>query len=188
MPKRYFKLRDDIYRRDRWELGPLKDPSGEDVLPWLLMRGEPIDFGGPLKVPIKSPGPALDFSFASYDLPVVHSRVATLLQQLAPGGLQLIPVKVGSRRDERFVLNVIRTVQCIDDAACDEVQYFTPEDKQPERIGHYRAVHGLRIDPSKVGDAQVFRPWGWPVALLVSEDVKQALERIGATGTVFKQV
>ncbi|MBN1210717.1 MAG: hypothetical protein JXB05_38065 [Myxococcaceae bacterium] len=187
MPKRYFKLRDDIYRRDRWELGSLKEPSGEDVLPWLLMRGEPIDFGGPLKVAIKFPGPPMDFSFASFDLPVVSSKLASLLQELAPGDVQLLPVKVGSRRDKRYVLNVIRTVKCIDDAACDEVQYVTPERNQPERLGHYSAVHGLRIDPSKVGDAQIFQPWGWPV-ILVSEDIKNALERSGAIGTVFKEV
>jgi hypothetical protein len=46
----------------------------------------------------------------------------------------------------------------------------------------------MRIDPSKVGDANVFRTWGWSIALIVSEPLKEALERIGATGTKFKEV
>jgi hypothetical protein len=46
----------------------------------------------------------------------------------------------------------------------------------------------MRIDPSKVGDAKVFRPWGWTVALIVLEEIKEALERVGATGTKFKDV
>jgi hypothetical protein len=46
----------------------------------------------------------------------------------------------------------------------------------------------MRIDPSKVGDAKVFRPWGWTVALIVSEEIKEALERIRATGTQFEEV
>ncbi|MCY1083309.1 imm11 family protein [Archangium lansingense] len=54
--------------------------------------------------------------------------------------------------------------------------------------GLYRAVYGMRIDPSKVGDAKVFRTWRWTVALIVSEEFKEALERIGATGTKFKAV
>jgi hypothetical protein len=37
----------------------------------------------------------------------------------------------------------------------------------------------------KVGDARVFRPWGWRVALVVSEDIKEALEAAGLTGTRF---
>ncbi|MBN1208920.1 MAG: hypothetical protein JXB05_28940 [Myxococcaceae bacterium] len=189
MPKLYFKLRDDIYRRDRWELGTLKDATGTDVDSWMLKRGQPVESGGPLSVPIDRPGPPMDFSFASFDLPVVHARVATLRQELAPSDVQLLPVKVASQREKRYVLNVLRTVKCIDDAACSEVQYYAPGDMWwPERAGEYRAVHGLRIDPSKVGDAQVFRPWGWPVVILVSEDIKSALERIGATGTVFTEV
>jgi hypothetical protein len=46
----------------------------------------------------------------------------------------------------------------------------------------------MRINPSKVGEAKVFRPWGWDVVLIVSEDIKQALERMGATGARFKEV
>ena len=63
-----------------------------------------------------------------------------------------------------------------------------PEDGRPEKTGKYRAVAGMRIDPSKVGDAKIFRTWGWDIALIVSEEIKEALERIGATGMRFKEV
>jgi hypothetical protein len=49
-------------------------------------------------------------------------------------------------------------------------------------------VRGLKVDPAKVGGAHIFRPWGWTVALLVSEHVKRALEREGVTGTRFTEV
>jgi hypothetical protein len=39
-----------------------------------------------------------------------------------------------------------------------------------------------------VGSARVFRPEGWEVALIVSGDIKDALERMGATGTRFEEV
>jgi hypothetical protein len=39
-----------------------------------------------------------------------------------------------------------------------------------------------------VGDAKVFRTEGWTLALIVSEDIKQALERIKATGVKFTPV
>jgi anthranilate phosphoribosyltransferase len=55
-------------------------------------------------------------------------------------------------------------------------------------MGQYEGVHGLRIDPTKVGAARVFRTWGWTIALIVSEELKEALERIRATGTKFKEV
>ena len=58
----------------------------------------------------------------------------------------------------------------------------------PEKVGKYRDVRDLRIDKTKVGNAQVFRPEGWAVVLIVSEEIKDALERLGATGTRFQEV
>ncbi|EPX65047.1 hypothetical protein D187_000472 [Cystobacter fuscus DSM 2262] len=55
-------------------------------------------------------------------------------------------------------------------------------------MGHYRNVVGLKVDPEKVGDAHIFRPWGWPVALIVSERVKRALEDEGLSGPRFIEV
>lgn len=46
----------------------------------------------------------------------------------------------------------------------------------------------MRIDPAKVGNAGVFRTWGWTVALIVSEKIKEALERAGVSGMRFKDV
>lgn len=46
----------------------------------------------------------------------------------------------------------------------------------------------MRIDPAKTEGARVFRPWGWTLSLIVSDDVKQALEREGITGPVFTEV
>jgi hypothetical protein len=120
--------------------------------------------------------------------PVVTEKVARVLAELAPGDVQLFPVEVESRPEPYFLVNVARQVKCIDDEASEEVHYWTPEDGRPDKVGQYQAVYGMRIDPSKVGDARVFRPWGYRVTLLVSEDVKEALERTGATGLRFTEV
>ncbi|HEX8702141.1 MAG TPA: hypothetical protein VF815_25140 [Myxococcaceae bacterium] len=49
-------------------------------------------------------------------------------------------------------------------------------------------MRDLRIDKTKVGSAQVFRCEGWPGSLLVSGEIKDALERMGATSTRFEEV
>ncbi|WP_323383025.1 imm11 family protein [Myxococcus dinghuensis] len=46
----------------------------------------------------------------------------------------------------------------------------------------------MHLDPSRVGQAHVFRVEGWLGPLIVSEDLKQALERLGATGMKFTEV
>jgi hypothetical protein len=56
------------------------------------------------------------------------------------------------------------------------------------RSGSIVLSMGCESIPSKVGDAKVFRTWGWTVAFIVSEEIEEALERIGATGVKFKEV
>ena len=130
----------------------------------------------------------MEFSVAGAAVPIVHEKVAELLSTLAPADVQLIPAEVEAQAGGYFALNTLRKVKCIDDAACEEVQYRTSEDDQPDMVGEYRSVVGMRIDPAKVGDAKVFRPWGWPVVLIVSEDIKEALEREAVTGVKFQDV
>ena len=81
-----------------------------------------------------------------------------------------------------------RSKDCIDEKASAEVQVYSAEDGRPERAGEYRSVIGLRIDKSKVGDARVFRPWGWPPPVIVDEELKEALERTGMVGGRFDEV
>jgi len=189
MAKRYFDLSDDVHVAGRWYLGTPIDAAGQAQGSWLFMRGEPAQLKSRLRVPLYRPGKPLDFSLADAGaIPVVHVKVASLLKELAPEDVQLFPVELEGQPDHFCLVNVTRLVKCIDDAASEEVEYWMPEDGRPEKIGKYRAVAGMRIDPSKVGDAQVFRPWGWTIALIVSEEIKEALERLGATGTRFKEV
>src|SRR5690606_30425219 len=108
--------------------------------------------------------------------------------ELAPSDIQLIPVSVDSQAERYFILNSLRVVKCIDDAACKEVQRYTEQDCQPDLVGEYRNVVGMKIDASKVGATRVFRPWGWPVVLVVSEEIKEALERTSTTGIKFEEV
>jgi hypothetical protein len=189
MAKRYFDLSDDVHIAGRWYLGTPLDAAGQAQGSWLFTRGEPTQVEAPLRVPLYRPGKPLDFSLADAGaIPIVHAKVASLLREFAPTDVQLFPVVPEGESDDFFLVNVTRVVKCIDDRASEEVEYWMPEDGRPEKTSKYRAVAGMRIDPSKVGEAKVFRTWGWTIALIVSEEIKEALERIGATGVRFKQV
>jgi len=108
--------------------------------------------------------------------------------EVAPDDVHLIPVELDSQPAQHFILNATRLVKCIDDAAFEEVRYWTPEDEMPEKVGTYSSVSGMRIDTAKVEGAKVFRTWGWTVALIVSEELKEALELARITGTKFTDV
>jgi hypothetical protein len=187
---RYFDLYDDVYVPGRWELGDPKHQQGpafED--PYAFIDGRPLNVEERLTFPVDRPGKPLDFSLAGIGVtPVISARAVPIFTELAPSDVQLIPIEIEGQPDPYFILNATRLIRCIDDARSAEVLYWLPEDERPEKTGTYRDVYGMRIDPAKVGEAKVFRTWGWSIVLIVSEDIKDAMERMGVTGAKFREV
>ncbi|KFA94116.1 imm11 family protein [Archangium violaceum] len=184
---RYFQLMDDVNVPGGWILGTPTDARTGQPLSGVFLKGQPLRVTGPVRAPFLQPGRALDFSLAD-TAPVVHAKVASVLAELAPTDVQLIPANVDTQPEQYCLLNVLRVVKCIDDAACEEVNHWTPEDGVPEKTGQYFSVYGLRIDPTQVGGVHLFRPWGWEIALIVSESIKEAMQRLGVTGARFDEV
>ncbi len=140
-----------------------------------------------MHLPIEIAGRPLDFSWAGLSIPVVHVKVASMLSERAPGDVQLIPADIEGQPDQYLVLVATRLIRCIDEKAS-EVSFWTPEHGVPDKVGQYMGVDRMCIDKAKVGNAKVFRPEGWSSALIISEEIKDALDRMGATGTRFEEV
>jgi hypothetical protein len=187
MPQRFFRLSDDVHVRRRWHLKTPVDAEGHKVNDWDFKQGAPVSINGRLTIPIGVAGRPLDYSEAGVRIPVVHIKVASLLTDLAPDDVQLLPVDIAGQPEQYLILVATRRIRCIDEKAS-RVQFWTPEDGAPHKVGTYWAVDDLHIDKAVVGSARVFRPEGWEVALIVSGDIKDALERMGATGTRFEEV
>ncbi|KFE68571.1 imm11 family protein [Hyalangium minutum] len=187
MPKRFFELADDVIVPHRWHLDTPTDSQGRKVDDALFRLGSPVHIQGRLKVPVEIAGKPLDFTEANVGVPVVHVRVASMFAELAPHDVQLFPVDVEGQPDQYLILVATRLIRCIDEKAS-RIRLWTHEDGLPEMVGQYASVRDMRIDKAQVGSAQVFRPEGWIVSLIVSGELKDALERMGATGTRFEEV
>lgn len=188
-PSRYFRLRQDM-QAGNWSLGDPLDETGNEVEDiWPFAQGQPVQLTGRLTFPVDEPGRSLDYCTAGVGMaPIVHVRVANIFAKLAPDDVQLIPVDVEGRPEQHVMLIATKLIRCIDDEASEEIMYWKPEDERPDKLGQYRSVYGMRIDRSKVGGAKVFRTWGWEIALVISEDLKVALERAKVTGAKFEEV
>lgn len=187
--QKYFDLDDDLYIPGRWHVKSPVNEQGEEVDPWQFTRGLPVSIDEKLILQLAPPGLALDFSLTELSVPIVSGRVVSLFKRLGlQEEVQFIPAQVQGHQVPCYILNVLQVIPCIDDARCEEVLYWLPEDERPDKVGQYRNVVGMRIDPEKAGSANVFRPWGWRVALIVSERVKLAMEKEGITGPKFTEV
>ncbi|HEX8433756.1 imm11 family protein [Archangium sp.] len=185
---RYFELRDDRQSHTRWHLGTPIDEQGQEVDPWQFKKGKVLELGCVPRFPLDVPGGPLDYCWAAFSIPVVHGRVVQIIEKLRVQDVQFIPARVDGHEGPYFILNALRIIRCIDETRCKRIVHWTPEDDEPEKVGQYRVVSGMRIDPTRVGDAHLFRPWGWRVALVISEELKLAMEAEGITGTRFVEV
>lgn len=188
MPHRFFRLFDDVYVPKRWHLGSPLDAQGKEVDDFgYFTQGHAVNDPGQLRMSFDVPGKPLDYSLGGVNVPVLHPRVAQVFTELAPNDVQLLPVRLEEQPEPYFILVVTRRVRCIDEQAS-EVERWTAEEGLPEMVGQYRFVSNLHLDSSRIGDARVFRPEGWEVVIVISEEIKEALERIRATGVKFTEV
>ncbi|HLL05716.1 MAG TPA: DUF1629 domain-containing protein [Myxococcaceae bacterium] len=187
MPKRFFELADDVYVPHRWHLDTPTDNQGYEVDDWRFTIGTTVPLSDRLRVPVEIAGKPLDFTEANVGVPVVHVRVASIFAELARDDVQLLPVDVDGHPDQYLILVATRLIRCIDEKAS-RIQLWTHENGIPDKVGQYFSVRDMRIDKDRVGSALVFRCEGWTGPLIVAGEIKDALERMGATGTRFEEV
>lgn len=186
MTQRFFELADDVNVPHRWHLAMPRDHHGRKVDDAQFRLGAHVQIQGRLRVPVEIAGKALDYTEAGIGIPVVHVRVASMFAELAPDDVQLLPVDVEGQPDQYLILVATRLIRCIDEKAS-RIRLWTHEDGLPDMVGQYASVRDLRIDKTQVGSAHVFRPEGWIVSLIVSGEIKDALESMGATGPRFEE-
>src|SRR5690349_11748593 len=124
---RYFEMLDDVHVPHRWYLTDPVNRHGQK-LEWVFMRGTPIQFDGPIQLSFNKyaeRGVPVDYSELSIEsVPVTHVRVASVLAELAPTDVQIVPAQIPDQPDQFCIVNVIKVVKCIDDQRSTEVEYF----------------------------------------------------------------
>ncbi|WP_225410185.1 imm11 family protein [Stigmatella hybrida] len=187
MASRFFSLCDAVDIPHRWRLDDPVDSQNRQLDDWSFKSGIPVSIKGPLRIPIEQAGRPLDFSETNLGIPVVDVRVASIFQELALHDVQLIPSQIEGYPDQYLVLVATRLIPCIDERVS-QIRLWTHEDGVPHKLGQYKSVRNMRIDPVRAGDAKVFRPAGWEGVLVVSVEIKNALEQREFTGLSFEEV
>ncbi|WP_169831381.1 imm11 family protein [Corallococcus exiguus] len=168
---------------------PVPASGGAFDEPWMFGEGHALPDPGPIKARVRNPGQKRTLVFAGVErTPIGSEAVANIFKMHAPNDAQLFPITIEGESERHFIINVTKTVDCIDEAKCREVQHYAEDDPFPEYAGEYRWIYGLRIDPSKTEGAHALRPTRFKTAFIVSEEIKAALEQVGNMGVSFESV
>lgn len=181
---KYFELLDDISLLNRWHLGEVTLNDGIEPR---LRAGIPFEQTGNLTAPVTRPGRVLDFSLTSFAVPVATRQLAEVVAAVAGPDVQKLPVDIAGQAG-MMVLNAVRVIRCLDEGRSEFIKW-TKQDHRADLAGQYRQVTKLVLDSRAIpSDAHFFRVEGWLVALIVSEAIKNAMEREGCLGAKFIEV
>jgi len=85
MPKRFFKLTDDVYLSARRVLGHPFEQEGRKLDdPWQFRLGQRAHPEERIRLLIKISGRPLDYFHTEFSIPIVHARVASLFTEVTP--------------------------------------------------------------------------------------------------------
>jgi len=184
---RYFDLVDDMSMRmrGRWYIGEVLLPDGTEPE---LRGGIRLDDPRPLHASITHIGYVLEWCHTSFGVPIATKALADAIRSVVGPDVQCIPVTIGGQSG-MMVLNALRVIRCVDEQRS-EFQKFTEDDSvRPDLAGQYRSVSKLVLDKSAIPpDAHFFRIKDSWIELIVSEVVKNAMERVGCYGAEFVEL
>ena len=184
---RYFELIDDMSMRMRWRwhVGEILLPDGSEPR---LRAGIRFDDGRPLHADVTHVGHVLDYCETSFGVPIATKALADTISSIVGPDVQCIPVTISGQWG-RMVLNALRLIRCIDEQRSEFQKYTEGNPIRPDLAGHYESVPKMVLDRSAIRpDAHFFRIMYWEVALIVSEVVKDAMERVGCYGAEFVEL
>lgn len=172
-------------QRGRWHIGDVLLPDGAE---FLLKDGVPVDVSKPIHAFVTHPGRVLEFCHTSFGIPLATRALTDAIKAIGGFDVQSIPITI-SAQTGMFVLHTLRVLRCIDEPRS-IFQKFTADDPvRPDLAGQYRSIAKLVLDRSAIPtDAHFFRIKDWEVALIVSEAVKGAMERVGCFGAEFTEI
>ncbi|MBK8252065.1 MAG: hypothetical protein IPK82_05290 [Polyangiaceae bacterium] len=180
----YFRMLDDMSSLNRWHVGEITLPDGSEPQ---LRIGVPLSSDLPLTATVHHEGPALEFSLTSFAVPIVTEKLAKVVQNIAGVDIQCLPLEIKGH-GSRTVLNALRIVNCVDESRS-EFTKWTLKDHRADLAGQYRSITKLVLDTARIpNDAHIFRLWGFRVVLIVSEKLREAMQRVGCKGAVFQDV
>ncbi|QNM95560.1 imm11 family protein [Chitinimonas koreensis] len=183
----FYRILADPAATTRWYLKSPTDLHGIEVDPRIFTQGLCVNSLQPLNLPLRRPGYEVDFNFCDFDMVVTPAVINVELERLVGEVIQRIPVQINGSSNKYEILNICNLVQCIDESKSMYTKW-TDSDGRPEKIGEYRMIAKISIDPLAANGHHIFRLSGWPIALIISEEVKSLLETRKVSGIKYEHV
>jgi hypothetical protein len=181
----FFRLLEDMSIDERMHIGLIQDEAGE----WLhFMTAKPLPTHATADVHVI--GPPLEFFYSSFNAPIACRQLATAMQRLVPGDLELVDLSLSHPVQKDLVaINVLRVQRCVDETQSEFSRFDETDTHRPDLLGKFRGFTKLVVNEGEVEPgAHIFRLADWEVGLIVSGAMRQCMLDAGCVGAEFQLV
>jgi hypothetical protein len=178
-PRQFFSV---IQADTAGSIDRVRDSRGRMLEEARLIRPAQLRGVGRLTASVEWNGEPLAIAFAPSTCPFVEAGLADMLEAVAPGDFEPIPVRLEGVKERWCYLSVLQHLDCLDKDRSD-LDFYTEEDGIPEAVGELLLVTQVVLRASSVpDDVRMFRLSDWPQELIVDEAVAWALQTAGVRG------
>ena len=159
-----------------WLLEPV--PGSEAFhIQFTLMEGRrQHDLPQAAELTVAGPGDPMDFGRTALGIPVVSRRAADLLLGVAGADVQFIPTRIDGVDRGFSLVNVVTRLDCVDPRRSKRITIQAPGGRSLGRVPSWV------IDPVRAGDHALFRLDNEPMTIIVSDALREQIERQGMVG------
>lgn len=181
---KYYKIIDDLDLPQKWILGNVNFANDGDF--WKYIRAGKVDVPNyELTVDVRKKGNKADFNLADFELFIVNEKVKRLIQI---DGVQFVPVDVINEKENFFILVLNKEIDCVDEEKSIFDKWLDNDPIRPDKAGQYKTFYKLILDSRKVGNNDIFRVKKNNSIAIISEKLKDILEKNSIKGIKYKLV
>ena len=175
----WFRLDIDSADCNTWLLDIPQDANGHPTR-LNVKNGEPFDGPVPLHTRTYSQGPHTGLHLGDGGVLFARHDVAEMLVRIAGASIQRLPVVIDQQSADYEVINVLGFRDCIDQRRAVGPRW---SEERPN-AGDFQYLAKLPILADRLVDCRICRPTNFPVAILVHEEIRDALTAMGVSGGV----
>ncbi|MCZ7451362.1 hypothetical protein O8B93_27770 [Agrobacterium rhizogenes] len=183
----FWQLEDDINYPGRWYLDEIAGDNINSGYNWQFLTGDGV-VDQRYRLSLTRDGVEMDFTLTdAFVVPVVSDRLKNALSFVE--GVRFFELTLEREKQtfhQYYAMVTDKMIDCFDEESS-VYQVFTRDDPvRPDRAGEYHSVLRLVIDPVKAAGHDIFRVKRYPTAMIVSDRIKSALDKLDLTGLKFE--
>jgi hypothetical protein len=180
---KYYRLKDDINHPNRWYLGDVKGLDN-----WELISSD-FKADTTYEIEVTQCGGEMDFTQTNaYAIPIVSEEVKKSLECYEE--LNFVSLKIVNKdcSQKYFAMIILESVKCVDESKSEFQKFEDNDPVRPDKAGEYRGFIKLWLNTERIIGVNVFRLKKFETAIIVSEVIKDRLEKLGLIGMRFYSV